>query len=72
MSDFKKVSKEEYTTFVEEYPNPLHYDVATISEPPQGSYNDFSDDKMWPESMVAKVTLWDDQPRSYYIKHEKN
>ncbi len=57
MDDWQEVSKDELVKFVREWPNKLDYDVATICEPPLGNYNDFSDGKEWPESMVAKIEM---------------
>lgn len=56
---YKKVSKEEFDNFVKNYPNSkkLNWDVFRACEPPMGSFNDFSDGKVWPESMVAKVFM---------------
>jgi len=74
MSEFKQVSREQYESFVASYPNKLSYDVTCICEPPMGSYNDFSDGKVWPESMVAKVRMYDGsayyegQQAEYFIK----
>ena len=53
---FKKVSRDEYKKFVEEYSQriPLSFDVARMFEPPLESYNDFSDGDIWPYSIVAK------------------
>lgn len=52
--DFIEVTREEYLAFIREYPRKLEFDCIGICEPPLGSYNDFSDGKVWPESMVAK------------------
>lgn len=49
-----KVTRERYLKFVKNYPKPLRFDCTNICEPPVGSYNDFSDGKVWPESIVAK------------------
>jgi hypothetical protein len=57
MCDWKKVEKAEFDTFVSTYPNRLVKDVTGICDPPMLSYNDFSSEKVWPESMVAKVIL---------------
>lgn len=59
MKKFKRVSKGEFHSFVNTYPKKLTYNIATIAEPPIGSYNDFSEGKKWPASVVAKVTLYD-------------
>ena len=57
MEKFKKVSKEEFKKFIEEYPNELKTDIARICEPPLLSYNDFTIADKWPDSIVAKVIL---------------
>jgi hypothetical protein len=72
--EFKQVTKEECRKFVTEYPIKLVYDVTGISEPPTGTWNDFRDGKIWPESIVARVTLYDGsdyhggKQRVYFIK----
>ena len=53
----KTVSKEEFDKFVKSYPNKLEWDVTGICEPPYGSYNDFSEGKIWPDSVVASVIM---------------
>jgi hypothetical protein len=53
----KKVTKAEWKAFIESYPRPLVSDVARMCEPPMLNHNDFSNGKVWPESMVAKVHL---------------
>lgn len=59
---FKKVSKNEYLEFIKNYPKPLEFDCTGICEPPLGTYNDSSDGKMWPESIVAKeIRNWLDE-----------
>lgn len=57
MVEYKQVSKEELTAFVQSFPHNLVRDVNGMCEPPQLTYNDFSDGKVWPESIVAKVIL---------------
>ena len=82
---FKKVTKVEFYAFIKEYPIKLEYDVTGICEPPLGTFNDFRSGKMWPESVVAKITLneimkrhpsYHGEPNDYYIakqnKKEKN
>ena len=54
---WKQVTKAKLDTFVSAYPSALRIDVTGICEPPIKSYNDFSDGKVWPESVVAKVVL---------------
>ena len=73
MGSFVQVTKEEFGEFVKNYPIKLEWNVTAICDPPMGSYNDFSDGKVWPESVVAKVHLYDDDPHwrgskpEYYI-----
>lgn len=54
MNKFKKVTREEYLKFIKNWPNRLDFDCTGICEPPMGSYNDFSGNLMWPQSIVAK------------------
>lgn len=74
MSNFKQVTKEEFDKFVSEYPNKLDWDVTGICEPPLGSHNDFTEGKVWPESMVTKVRLFDgsdyhmNRQAEYFVK----
>jgi hypothetical protein len=51
---FIQVSREAFVEFLQTYPNPLEWNCTGICEPPLGSWNDFSDGKIWPESIVAK------------------
>lgn len=46
---WKKVSKEEFEKFLKEYPNKLESDWFMDWV----SWNDFSEGKVWPESMIA-------------------
>tara|TARA_R110000764_G_scaffold227600_1_gene317804 strand:- start:370 stop:597 length:228 start_codon:yes stop_codon:yes gene_type:complete len=74
MKDYKKVTKEEFDKFVNEYPNKLDWNVTGICEPPLCSYNDFTNGKVWPKSMIAKVKMYDGseyhggRTKEYYIK----
>ena len=58
MNELKVVSREEFLAFIQGYPGELHYDLERMAEPFRGSYNDFSNGKKWPESVVA--TEWQD------------
>jgi len=68
---WKKVSKEKFEKFRSEYKTNLIYDVCGIFDPPIGSYNDFSDGKIWPESVVCFVSLGKQSmiicPNEYFI-----
>jgi len=55
----QRVTREKFDEFIEEYPNALEVDVAHMFEPPLKTYNDFTDDKVWPKSSVAFVKLYD-------------
>ena len=50
---FKKVSKEEFINFINNYPKHLDFDYCQIPEPPFASYNDYTRG-MWPNSIVAE------------------
>lgn len=68
MMDTKKwalVTRERFRKFVDGYGKNLVYDVCAIFDPPIGSYNDFSDGKVWPESVVCYVSLH--IPNKYFI-----
>ena len=75
-TNWKKVEKAEFDAFIAGYPLKLEKDVTGICDPPMRSYNDFSDGKIWPESMVAKVTLntmmkgldYHGEPDDYYLR----
>ena len=54
MKKFVEVPYEEYVAFLAVYPNKLVFGCNGMAEPPIGTYNDFSDGKVWPESVVAK------------------
>jgi len=68
---WKKVSKAEFDSFIVAFPRRLESDVTSICEPPMRTYNDFSDGKVWPESIAAKEILneaWPNSgPNEYYI-----
>lgn len=74
MKGFKEVTKEEFQEFVKSYPNKLDWNVSGACEPPLGGHNDFTDGKVWPESMVTKVFIMDGSDyyggkfSEYYIK----
>jgi hypothetical protein len=69
-----KVDSMRFYEFINSYPLPLEKDVCGICEPPLISYNDFSNEKIWPESMVAKIKAYDGsayhsgKTEEYYIK----
>lgn len=58
----KKVSKEEFQTFLDNYPRKLTYDWTGIFEPPAISYNDFELANRWPYSVVAHTWAYSDDP----------
>lgn len=63
-----EVSKEEFDEYISNYPNKLEIDVTGICEPPLKTYNDFTNNKAWPESVVASVSLYESFPKDpkYY------
>jgi len=54
MRKFNEVTRNEYLAHIRAWPNKLEFDCTGICEPPLGSYNDFTDGKVWPDSIVAK------------------
>lgn len=58
----KKVTKEEFDKFIENYPRKLEYSVLTICSPEKGQYNDFTLG-VWPKSVVASFNLWGHNPK---------
>jgi len=60
-TEWKQVSKAECLAYVNALDpgRQFKYDVYTISEPPVGTWNDFTEGKVWPDSIVAKVKLYD-------------
>ncbi len=69
--NWERVSRERFKKFVSGYKTELTYDVCGIFDPPIGLYNDFSDGKDWPDSVVCYVSLgrWShfDNPNDYFI-----
>lgn len=57
MNNWKKVNKEEFQEFVDNYPDELTYNITTVCEPPMGNHNDFTSGLVWPKSMVTKIIL---------------
>ena len=51
-SEYKKVTKEEFKTFINNFPTLI-------------TYNDFSRG-LWPQSIVARTWLYDEQPGEHY------
>ena len=67
--NFKQVSKSEFEAFLSYYPRTLEVDITGICDPPLKSYNDFTLGS-WPDSMVAKVRLFEERdgsPDQYFI-----
>jgi hypothetical protein len=56
MQNLKPVSKEEFDAFLASYPRKLVRDVARMFDPELITFNDFSDGKAWPDSVVACYT----------------
>jgi hypothetical protein len=74
--EFKKVSEHEYNLFIKNYNNELSKDIAMMVDPPVLTHNDFSNDKVWPESVVAKRLLntamkgtsaYNGEPDDFYV-----
>lgn len=67
----KKVSKEEFVKFLENYPRPLRRDVFAACDPPAISYNDFELADRWLYSIVASTHYYDDDPKGHYYEPEE-
>lgn len=62
---YKRISKIEFYKFIISYPRKLERDVYGVCDPPVVTYNDFELGN-WPDSVVAKTWLYDDNPKEYY------
>ena len=58
----KEVTKPEFDEFIRSYPSDLEINIANYYDPPLKTYNDFSDGKSWPDSVVALVVLNESYP----------
>lgn len=67
----KKVTKEEFIKFIQNYPRKLKMDVWGACEPPLITYNDFELADRWPYSVVAKTHAWSNDPDHYYYAPEE-
>ena len=65
---YKKVSKDEYQKFIDEYPRKLVRDVYGVCDPPSITYNDFELADRYPYSVVASTFVYDDEPGAYYYE----
>lgn len=68
---YKKVTKEEFRKFIEDYPRRLERDVYGVFDPPLISYNDFEMADRWPYSVVAKTFAYEDKPGDYFYAPEE-
>ncbi|AUR92804.1 hypothetical protein NVP1177O_39 [Vibrio phage 1.177.O._10N.286.45.E10] len=53
------VDKDTFDKIINSYHGELNVNVSGISEPPVKTYNDFSNGKVWPDSVVASVALFE-------------
>lgn len=67
---YKEVSKEEFVAFINNYPRALIRDVCGICDPPAVSYNDFELANKFPYSIVARTSLYSDNPNDYLYETE--
>ena len=73
MNEYVEVTQEVFDDFIWTFPRILTIYVTAICEPPMKSYNDFSGGLVWPQSVVAKVQLFEDcvygkEPNKYFIR----
>ena len=69
---FIRVSKEEFMSFLNNYPRKLERDVYGACDPPSVTYNDFELADRWWYSVVASTLLYDDTPGSYWYEPEED
>jgi hypothetical protein len=67
----KKVTKQEFQDFLNNYPRKLTKHYCGISDPPSISYNDFKLSDCWPDSVVANTWEYSDKPGDYYYEPEE-
>ena len=67
MKEWKHVTEQELIKFIKEYPFPLVQDFYMDWY----SWNDFRDGRVWPDSMVAMASAYDDEFKIYdgYIQN---
>lgn len=64
----KRVTHDEFVTFVQNYPRKLTYDAFGAFDPPLVTYNDFELANRWPFSVVASTRLYDEDPKGYFYE----
>lgn len=57
LNGLTQVQPSELKEYVDNYPRPLEIDVAQMYEPPLKTWNDFSNGKVWPQSVVAAEVI---------------
>lgn len=65
---YKKVDKQTYQKFIDEYPRKLVRDVYGVCDPPSITYNDFELADRYPYSVVASTLAYDDDPGAYFYE----
>lgn len=66
----KIISKENFAAIINEYPADLDYNENHICDPPMVTYNDFSDGKKWPESILCGFTANRDGTLEHFTFYE--
>ena len=61
MKEWKQVTRQELIDFVNSYPFPLEQDLYMDWY----SWNDFREGRMWPDSVVAMASIYDDEFKIY-------
>ncbi len=67
MEKFKHVTKEEFDDYLANYPRDLETRILAGSGLPIKCHCDFSDDREWPQGVVAKVRTDDDEVDEYFV-----
>lgn len=58
--EFKKVSKEEFKEYLNNYPRELVFDAYRVCEPASLTWNDFELADRWPYSIIARTSDYDE------------
>ena len=69
---WKSVKKEEFDSFIENYPRELCCNVNAMCDPPSVTFNDFALANRWPYSVVATTHAYDDEPGKYFYCPEED
>lgn len=67
----KDVTQKEFNEFLDKFPTDLVFDMNGICDPMVATYNDFTNGKIWPESIVAQYTHQRDNTKTNFKIKDK-